>query len=515
MPEGTSEHAVAVMADRPVGERRMAWVAVVGFGFLIMTYYVLKPIRESLAIELGSQTIPALNILSMLSLIGGNALYTWIVGRFRPERFIPGITWVFVVCLLGFWGGFQVISLHRAGGESRMEKASSSLPAAVPAVASAEAGGAGGRLEGEAASAGRSEARLASPTVREAVEVMRLEEGGRPAARAEPAPVMPGSGRLVTWAGVVMIAGYFVWVNLFALFSISMFWSYVNDVFTTAQGKRLYGMIGYGGLVGGLAGGLLTAWLASAVGTTHLLLVAAALLMPTAWLPAWLPRPRDEDGTTVAHSRPAEPRPWDGLTCTFRSSLLLLLALEMFCYTFASSLFSYQVNALVEETLPSRDLRTVYWANLYNAINGVSLLTQFTLTWGFMRLTVPVWGLLVLPVSQILGSLWLSTEASLVVAATVVVFRYATNYSTGRALRELMFTLVTREEKYQGKGFIDTLVFRAGDGLASGFLLWGLHGYGPGGWIDATIIGVMAVSAGAIVALAIRFKASLQVSAAE
>jgi len=410
------------------------------FFFLIMAYYVLKPIRDSLAIELGSRNIPALNIFSMISLVGGNAVYTWIVGKFKPEQFIPRVTWFFIGCL----GAFSVAFSEAFG----------ILPTHIPA--------------------------------------------------GQPVPV----------GMIVGIGSYFLWVNLFALFSVSMFWSFLNDVLTTDQGRRLYSFIGYGGLAGGLCGGLTTTSLAAKFGTAPLFLVAAGLLLPTIWLAriirhatkAQTPSVVMELSDTPVPPPPLPVKPWDGVVCTCSSSLLMLLALEMFFYTFASSLFSYQINSMIEEAFPSRDLRVVYWANLYNFINGCSLLTQLALTHFILKAAVPVWGLLLLPVSQIVGSILLLGNPGLALAAAVGVFRYAVNYSTGRALRELTYTLVSRVEKYQGKGFIDTLVFRAGDGLGSVLLLWGLRHWQAGPWIDAIIIAAMSFSAIAIIALGLEFK---------
>jgi len=127
--------------------------------------------------------------------------------------------------------------------------------------------------------------------------------------------------------------------------------------------------------------------------------------------------------------------------------------------------------------------------------------TQFFVTRLVMRFRYPTLGLLLLPVSQIVGSMLLIRMPLLDIAAAVGVIRYALNYSTGRAVRELLFTPLNHDEKYQGKGFIDTLVFRAGDGLSSVLLLWGLAVWGSGPWVDVTIVSTMAFSAIIILAL--------------
>ncbi|HNW35360.1 MAG TPA: hypothetical protein PKM25_10540, partial [Candidatus Ozemobacteraceae bacterium] len=157
--------------------------------------------------------------------------------------------------------------------------------------------------------------------------------------------------------------------------------------------------------------------------------------------------------------------------------------------------------ALMEAAHLSSDARTIYWANIYNMINGLSLMTQFFVTRFFMSSAYPTVGLLLLPLSQIIGSLLLIRLPLLDVAAVIGVVRYALNYSTGRAVRELLFTPLSHDEKYQGKGFIDTLVFRAGDGLSSVLLLWGLAVWGAGPWVDVTVVSTMCFSVLIILAL--------------
>jgi ATP:ADP antiporter, AAA family len=170
------------------------------------------------------------------------------------------------------------------------------------------------------------------------------------------------------------------------------------------------------------------------------------------------------------------------------------LAAEMFLYTFGSSLFSHQINVLMESELSGRDQRTIFVAQVYSYVNGLSLFTQFFLTRRILSQFNPLIGLLFLPLIQAIGSLGLLVQPSLTLAAGVFVIRYAVNYSTGRAVRELLYTPMSRVEKYQGKGFIDTLVFRAGDGLGSLFLLSGLAVFPYGSWVSMAILGTMGLS---------------------
>ena len=423
--------------DWAPGEFIPTATAVLYFFFVITSYYVLKPIRESLALELGASRIPALNIFSMFSLLAANAGYSWIVGRFHRDQFIPWITRGFIVSLIGFW-------------------------------------------------------------------VIFGDFVQKPEALAQP----------ISSVRILAIGFYFIWVNLFGLFSVSMFWSFVNDVFTREQGQRLYGTIGFGGLVGGLCGGLITAALVNILGTAKMFLVAAILLEPSVWcmrlISGMSPPKTDESSATIepaseTHENP-EAGAWDGLKRTIGNPFLGLMALEMFLYTFGSTLFSYQLNTIMETSLPSRDGRTMYWANIYNSINALSILSQALVTGRVMRSSRPWMGLMLMPLMQMVGSIGLLFNPVLGLAAGIGIVRYALNYSTGRAVRELFFTPLSREDKYQAKGFIDTFVFRMGDGIASSLLLSWLVFFPPRLWIDGAILGTMTCSLVAVYFLGNRFQ---------
>src|SRR2546425_3829705 len=74
---------------------------------------------------------------------------------------------------------------------------------------------------------------------------------------------------------------FFIWLSVYNLFVVSVFWSFMADIFRHEQGARLFGFIAAGGSAGALAGPLLTTWLVKPLGTTHLLLVSAVLLEAT------------------------------------------------------------------------------------------------------------------------------------------------------------------------------------------------------------------------------------------
>ena len=79
-------------------------------------------------------------------------------------------------------------------------------------------------------------------------------------------------------ATVIVARVFFVWVSAFNLFAVAVFWSFMADLFTAEQGKRLFGFIGAGGTAGALLGPVITISLSVPFGPINLLIAAAVLL---------------------------------------------------------------------------------------------------------------------------------------------------------------------------------------------------------------------------------------------
>lgn len=467
-------------------ENKVTLVSLAYFFFVICSYYVIKPIRESLALELGSENVPLLNIASMLSLIAANAVYSIIVGHYKRDIFIPFITRFFVICLLGFWVNFSFV-IPMAGSE----------PLAMKTTAAVE------------------QAELPQPVASSPVALTE-----RPETAAQSGEKVKKGGKDLSLYKVASISVYYLWVNIFALMAVSMFWSFMNDVFSLEQSKRLYAIIGYGGLIGGLVGSSLTSALVRYTGTPNLFILAIVLLYPSIWCMQYIhlnhyrPEGIPEKGNQPV--QPAHPpRPWDGFIAVSKNWILILMALEMFFYTFSTTLFSQQFNHLVETELNSINERTAFVANIYGRINSVSLLAQFFVTRLVMLFANPIYGLLILNLIQIAGTSFMLRSPSLTIISWTIIIRYALNYSTGRVLRELIYIPLDREAKYQGKGFIDTVVFRFGDGLSSAVIFGGLQLFSYGNWIDYSILGIMAVQFYVIIKAAGLYAARVDQTGAE
>jgi AAA family ATP:ADP antiporter len=274
---------------------------------------------------------------------------------------------------------------------------------------------------------------------------------------------------------------FFVWLNVFNLFAVSVFWSLMADLFTGAQAARLFGVIAAGGSCGAIAGPALTASAATAVGTQNLLLVSAFLLLAALVamlrLLAWGRR----------YPRAGEPSAEDpvggGLLAGARAALsspyLLGICAYLFCYSLLSTSLYFQQVAIVNAAFPDREERTRFFALVDLVVNALALVVQVGFTARLAARLGTGWMLALMPLASIAGFAALGAVPTLAVLLVVGVTRRAGEFAISKPVREALYTAVSREDRYKAKGFTDTVVYRGGD-AASGWLFGLLRGAGLG-----------------------------------
>ncbi len=273
---------------------------------------------------------------------------------------------------------------------------------------------------------------------------------------------------------------FFVWVSVFNLFVVSVFWSFMVDVFTEEQGKRLFGFIAAGGTLGAIAGPALTVGLARTLGPINLLLVSALLLgvaiICVRQLRQWLRAPgaaAADDDQALGGSI------WAGIADVARSPYLLGICFYLFCYTMTSTLLYVELMRLLPHEYPDTARRTQLFASIDLIVNLLTLVIQLFVTARvFERLGVTV-TLALLPAFSIAGFLVLGFVPVLLALIVFGVIRRAGEFALSKPAREILFTVLPREAKYKAKNVIDTLVYRSGDALSS-TLAGALRGLGFG-----------------------------------
>ncbi len=290
---------------------------------------------------------------------------------------------------------------------------------------------------------------------------------------------------------------FFIWVSVFNLFVVSVFWSFMADLFTNEQARRLFGFIAAGGSAGAVAGSALTAGLVVRIGVTNLLLISVLLLggalVCVHRILRWAQKSREArlEGSPQppgGADEPEPPRPegaaigggvWTGVKQVFQSRYLLGICLYILLYTTLSTFLYLEQAHIVRGAFDDPAKRTALFASINLGVNVLTILTQLFLTGRIVAaFGLPV-TLALAPALVMLGFAGLGFFPVLGVLVAFQVVRRAGNFALARPAREVLFTVVGREEKYKAKNFIDTVVYRGGDAV-SGWVFAGLSGLGMG-----------------------------------
>lgn len=260
---------------------------------------------------------------------------------------------------------------------------------------------------------------------------------------------------------------FFVWVSVYNLFVVSVFWSVMADVFDNDQGKRLFGFIAAGGTAGALLGPAATALLAVPLGPVNLLLVAALCLEIAAQCAKRVLRgARSGDAREATRDDRIGGSILAGAVAVARSPYLLAICAYILFLTLTATVLYFQQAAIVANAFATAAERTRAFATIDLAVGLLTLLIQATATGPFIRRFGVGWALALLPLVTAAGFLILGLWPTLVVVVGFQAIRRAANFAISKPAREILFTLVPREDKYKAKNLIDTLVYRGGDAAA-------------------------------------------------
>ena len=276
-------------------------------------------------------------------------------------------------------------------------------------------------------------------------------------------------------AGQQMWVGraFYVWVSVFNLFVVTVFWAFMTDIFNTEQAKRLFGFISVGGTLGAIVGGSLTASLVQRFGTANLLIISAVLLEGGAWCVRFFPAQfkgehvgafRDETATA---ERPIGGTLWSGITHAMKSPYLLGICAFMLLHAVTATLVYFQQADITRAAIADRAARTAFFAQLDVWVNVLTIVVQIFLTGRFLKWLGVGLTLAMLPALSLVGFLAIGLMPGLGLLAFFQVLRRAMNYALSRPAREVLFTVLRREDKYKAKSFMDTFVYRAGDQIGA------------------------------------------------
>ena len=290
------------------------------------------------------------------------------------------------------------------------------------------------------------------------------------------------------WVGRI----FFIWVSVFNLFVVSVFWSFMTDIYRPDQSKRLFGVLAVGGTVGAILGSSITGALVSQFGPVNLLLVSALFLEIACRAAGGLDRQEVRlASAALAESDEASPTPrapvgsfapsgptapahqgndvigggvFDGIKHVIASPYLLGIAGLMLFFTISSTFLYFQQVQIADQAFGADSEGSIqFFASVDWWVNTVTLFTQLFITGRLMKWLGVGASLAYLPLISVIGFGALALMPTLTAVVVLQVLRRAGNFGIQRPAREVLYTVLARTDKYKSKNFNDTFVYRVGD----------------------------------------------------
>jgi ATP:ADP antiporter, AAA family len=273
---------------------------------------------------------------------------------------------------------------------------------------------------------------------------------------------------------------FYVFISVLSLFLTSVFWSFLLELFSRAQTKRLFGVIAAGGTAGALIGPAITYLAVDRLGNSGVLFLGAgmfviAIIVQRALIRIWATQSFTRDPNEAAagtRDRAIGGNPFAGFALVLRSPYLLGIALFVVLLAAANTFLYFEQLRLVEATFPDTEDRTRVFAALDWIVQSLTIVCQIFLT-GRIASKLGITVLLTfVPIVMVVGFLGLAATGTFVVLAIVFVLRRVGEYAFIRPGREILFSQVDNETKYKAKNLIDVPVYRASDALTAQVSKW-------------------------------------------
>lgn len=291
----------------------------------------------------------------------------------------------------------------------------------------------------------------------------------------------------------MVAAAFYIWLSTFNLLTISVFWSMMADIFSSAQAKRLFGFIAAGGTVGTIVAPAFITFFVDLVGVNALLLISAAGFFITAMLVRALETEKrklvvaDPHAQHTSMDKKLGGNPFDGFVLIFKSRYLLMISLFLLLMTWISTIIYFQLQDLITHDFATKAARTQAFATIDLATNTCAVLVQLFGTRRFIQRFGVTAGLLINPIIMVIAFLAVVLSPVLLVLGTIQVARRFAEYAVAKPSRDMLFTVVDQQAKYKAKNVIDTVVYRFGD-LSSAWFSAAILPFGVAGLALAGVI---------------------------
>ncbi len=381
-----------IFITRVLGIERNELVAVawsfVYFFCIMSAYFMLRSVRDSMAIESGVQSIPWLFTGTFVLMMMATPVFGWVASRYPRRIFLPWVYYFFITNILIF---FVVFSYAQNNNLSLL------------------------------------------------------------------------------WIS----RAFFVWLSVFNLFVVSVFWSFMADIYTKQQSRRLFGVITAGGSAGALVGPLVTSVLVIPIGFKNLLPISALLLLLGVYciyrLRRWVGHldRADKSMNSVDSEQAIGGTAWAGLKFVVEQRYFSAIAIALLCANFLGGAMYMYLAQMVSETFDGADRQTQVFAFMDAAINALSFIGQLLIVKHAVKKLGIGWTLSLLPILSIVGFLLLALNPTFVIIAAFQVLRRSLGFGFSKPTSDMLYSVVSPEAKYKAKNFIDTTIYRGWDVLST------------------------------------------------
>jgi AAA family ATP:ADP antiporter len=285
---------------------------------------------------------------------------------------------------------------------------------------------------------------------------------------------------------------FFIWLGIFSLSMIAQFWSYANDVYSQADGKRLFPLIAIGSTAGAPIGAAAAGWMyRSGVSSYAMMQMAAVLLLVHLVLYGVIHRRMGPGGGPEEEDEPLDRS--NGFALVFRSRYLLLIAALLVLLNIVNTTGEYvlgrsvveQASALAAQQPGFNEEAFIggFYGVFFFWVNIATICIQAFLVSRIVKHLGMAGALFALPIVA-LGTYGLvAAGAGFALLRVAKLAENSTDYSVMNTAKQMLWLPASREEKYKAKQAIDTFFVRAGDVLSAGLVFAGTH------WLALNVAG--------------------------
>jgi len=287
---------------------------------------------------------------------------------------------------------------------------------------------------------------------------------------------------------------FFVWLSVFNVFVVSIFWSFMVDIYKSGDSKVLFGLIASGGTIGGIVGPSIVTFTGGLIGTESLLLISAGILLFAVFCVNKLVSLRREnleetENVTDDPTKAIGGGIMAGVTEVFKSRYLMGISALVFLLSLTATFAYFQQGSMIYDAYPDTDARVMIFGQIDLYVSIIAFVFQVFISGPVLSNYGVKGGIIILPIVTVFGFALLSISPTIGVFVIFQTLRRASEYGMFVPSRENLFSVVSREQKYKSKNFIDTVVLRGGD-VANG-------------WFYNILNSAMGLSLGAIAVIAV------------